>query len=113
MAAGLALQLAFSNYVLTVCRALRLCKESWDLHRILRGLLDLVTFAREDSSELRNAEPATEASQLPESLRVLHHELVLSRDASVHVTLAFCQHLEVIICSMLPGRGFFALLLLC
>ena len=108
MAAGLALQLAFSNYVLTVCKTLRSCKQCGELQRIVQELLHLAALARQDSSDLGNTAPAKEAGPVPESLKMLYHELLSSRDVSVLVTLAFCQHLEVIVCSMLPGRDFLA-----
>ena len=105
MAATLALQLAFSNYALAVCKALRSCNNPQELQCIVQGLLDLATLACEASSDLRDTLPAKGPGHLSELLRTLHDQLDQSVNVAGHIRLAFYQHLEVIVCSLLPGEA--------
>lgn len=108
MALGLGVQLAFNDYVLHVCKALRSCNESQELAAILQGLLTLVTIAQELCTDHGKTEPSTTVSTtllpLAKAYERLQHELRAELDAKQSIQRGMRQHLEVIASSLFPGK---------
>ena len=104
MALGLGLQLAFNDYVLHVCKALRSCNESQELAAILQGLLTLVTVAQELCTDHGKTEPSTTVIPLAKAYERLQHERRAELDAEQSIQRGMRQHLEVIASSLFPGQ---------
>lgn len=104
MALGLSLQLAFNDFVLQVCKALRSCSDSTTLRSILQDLLDLATISRANHADHSETQPPASSSQLARALHKLQRELHRDPAAKRSITSGFLQHLEVITCTLLPGE---------
>lgn len=103
MAAGIALQLAVSNYTLTACKALTSCKFPTDVEDVLLNLLLFVRLTTDHIHVDSRGDSSAPATGLELSYtRVLHEAQSTNTAAHILKALLF-QQMESITFSLLPG----------